>query len=1206
MGNKFKFQKLTPIDNADIEVYKEALDFIFDNEDIKNIAISGPYGAGKSSILETYKKNNDNKKFIHISLAHFENPDNEKEGELDIKESILEGKILNQLIHQIPSENIPQTNFKVKKKTNWWAPIILTIESMILVISLAYIIFFSAWSGYVETLSDSWLKLALSLTTTPYSILIVGLVGCIIFGLNLFQLIKAQINNKLFKGVKVNDYEIEIFEKSEESYFDKYLNEVLYLFENSNADAVVFEDVDRFNANRIFERLHEINTLANIQLSKENKPPLRFFYLLRDDIFISKDRTKFFDYILPAVPIVDSSNSYDQFISHFEDGNIKELFNKRFLRGLSNYIDDMRILKNIYNEFIIYYNRLNVTELNANKMLAIITYKNIFPRDFSDLQLNRGMVFNLFDNKQSFIEIEKERIREQIEFKKNEIESSTKEHLLSISELDLVFRDRTYRDNYNRLTEKSKQKYNKRKKIIENKINGNISNLEIEIVKLNNELVKIDNKSLKEIITRDNIDEIFKITYTNEIGIVTEFNEIKGSEYFPLLKYLIRNGYIDETYKDYMTYFYEYSLSRTDKIFLRSITDQKAKDYWYKLQNPELIIEQLHILDFDQVEALNFDLLEYLIKTTQHDEFTIRLFKQLKNTQNHEFTVAFFETSRKTPQYVKKLNTYWPEFFYEAIKKSSMTETQIRKYSILTLLYSNDDNMKLVNIENCLTEYISASDDYLNIEDPEIKTIINAFILLDVSFEGIDIEKSNNELFKEVYKHSLYVINYDNISLMLREFYMIDSRDDIRHRNYSLITSSSNSPLANYVNEQIEGYMEIMLANCDGQICDDVEVVIQVLNNEDISEDKKHQYISYLKTIVSSIRDITDRKLWTPLLENKLVLYSEENIVDYLGNDTSINSVLCTFINNDDSTLNFSSLQDKKGDQKYRQVFEAILTCNELSNKKYKELLRSFSLEYDKFNFTEIPNEKIDILVDLSIISMTTENLLFMRSNYIDNTLYFINKNVIKYTEIITNEIFNYDEALEVISWDVNDELKIEILGYTNEPISIIDQHYSVPVKRYILENNLEPKDPFKLFDIYEQQENEMQGAILELAINKINNIINEVEIASPLLIKDLLETVHLGNRDKFELFLASFSIWDQTEIEYFLNMFELEKFYHIFDRDRRPRFEINPDNERLLEKFKESRLIKDYTEDVKGKTYGITRYPQIKRPKKVLPDHLL
>ena len=36
------------------------------------------------------------------------------------------------------------------------------------------------------------------------------------------------------------------------------------------------------------ERLREVNTLANIQLQKEDKKVLRFFYLLRDDIFVSK------------------------------------------------------------------------------------------------------------------------------------------------------------------------------------------------------------------------------------------------------------------------------------------------------------------------------------------------------------------------------------------------------------------------------------------------------------------------------------------------------------------------------------------------------------------------------------------------------------------------------------------------------------------------------------------------------------------------------------------------------------------------------------------------------------------------------------------------------------------------------------------------------------------------------------------------------
>lgn len=70
-----------------------------------------------------------------------------------------------------------------------------------------------------------------------------------------------------------------------------------YLFDNVDADVIVFEDMDRFDANRIFERLREVNTLTNLQRKEDGKKVIRFFYLLRDDIFVSKDRTKFFDYI---------------------------------------------------------------------------------------------------------------------------------------------------------------------------------------------------------------------------------------------------------------------------------------------------------------------------------------------------------------------------------------------------------------------------------------------------------------------------------------------------------------------------------------------------------------------------------------------------------------------------------------------------------------------------------------------------------------------------------------------------------------------------------------------------------------------------------------------------------------------------------------------------------------------------------------------
>lgn len=628
---KYQFERLTPIDNMDLDVYEEAIDYVFDNSDIKNVAISGAYSAGKSSVLASYKKKHSNLHFLHISLAHFKSPD--QEDETEVKESVLEGKILNQLIHQIPSEKIPQTNFRVKKKVSAKSIMKLTIGVVLFFIVAIYFACFDIWKSYVNTLPDNWFKSILALSTHQYALMVDGLLMVALLSFLVYGLISMQKNKNVFRKLNLKGNEIEIFEESDDSYFDKYLNEVLYLFENVDADVIVFEDMDRFNANKIFERLREVNTLANIQLQKENKKVLRFFYLLRDDIFVSKDRTKFFDYIIPVVPVVDGSNSYDQFISHLKKGRIFEKFNENFLQGLSLYIDDMRLLKNIYNEFVIYYNRLNITELDCNKMLAIIAYKNLFPRDFADLQLNQGFVYTLFNKKDEFIKSEITEIKKAIAEKQNRITLSKKEHLVSMRELNAAFADKYLRDyswsrqndsdlsNFvmNYLSGNNKIEYISRKQTLEDKLNENSDELYQDVLNLEQKVIEIKNRQLHQIITRDNIDTIFSITSTNEIGKVTEFNEIKSSEYFDLLKYLIRNGYIDETYADYMTYFYENSLSRIDKTFLRSITDRKAKEYTYRLKNPKLVVSRLRLVDFDQEETLNFDLLTYLLQISRID-----------------------------------------------------------------------------------------------------------------------------------------------------------------------------------------------------------------------------------------------------------------------------------------------------------------------------------------------------------------------------------------------------------------------------------------------------------------------------------------------------------------------------------------------------------------------------------------------------------
>lgn len=103
--NKYHFERLTPTDSVDLNVYEEAINYVFDNPDVRNVAISGAYSAGKSSVLASYKKRHSDKSFLHISLAHFQSPNEkskkdvqnekdkkEKEVATEVKESVLEGK----------------------------------------------------------------------------------------------------------------------------------------------------------------------------------------------------------------------------------------------------------------------------------------------------------------------------------------------------------------------------------------------------------------------------------------------------------------------------------------------------------------------------------------------------------------------------------------------------------------------------------------------------------------------------------------------------------------------------------------------------------------------------------------------------------------------------------------------------------------------------------------------------------------------------------------------------------------------------------------------------------------------------------------------------------------------------------------------------------------------------------------------------------
>ena len=1220
-SGKYHFEKLSLTEDVDISVYKDAIDFAFANPDVKNIAISGAYGSGKSSVLASYKKKNPNKKFVHISLAHFvpeKKQNNLNTTTLDSNNTpvsktdtvALEGKILNQLIHQLDLRNIPQTNFRVKNTMSPTSIVVNSLATIMLIVCFLHLILSNTWINFVGTFEASGLRSFLEWFTTPISFLLSGLIIFITPAVYIYSAVKAQRYNAAIRKLSLQGNEIELFEENNDSFFDKYLNEVLYLFENSGIDAIVFEDMDRYEMEAIFERLREVNTLVNIRLAQKKKHAIRFVFLLRDDIFISKDRTKFFDFIIPIVPVIDSSNSYDQMIAHLERNSIRSDFSDEFLQGISLYIDDMRLLKNICNEYLIYYSRLGSIDLDSEKLLALITYKNIYPHDFGLLQNNLGYIHAVFANKPAVLksqladlENEQKRLSTLEEAASEDALKSKHEVMhayavMHLSEYTSTLRnmsDSSLDANLRRVLSGSKLKdYETRIELVSSQRQAEIRESRKEVER---KILSLKGMRLYEIIPHeDGAKVLSEITHTED-GATQKYNDVKNSQYFDLLKYLILNGYLDESYPDYMTYFYPNSLTRKDKIFLRRVLDRNGHDYTYGLDSPRLVVSKLRVSDFDYVEVLNNSLLNYLLKNDFYSEKLQHLLAQIEKQRNFHFLSQFLDVTSAREQFVQALNNQWPDFFDDIVRKGELSPQEIRQYSIDTLYYCNDDLLTRVNVGGRLVEYIANCPDYLQISDPKIEKLIDAFTLLDVRFRSLNPDVSNQALFEQVYQASLYSINMENVNLMLKKMHGVaDDDNELYNGNYSYICRFPESPLYHYIDRYIDDYMGMRLATHSGVIKDREIDAIKLLNHEHISDRFKEDYIAQLGTIISTLQVIQKQELWGLLLEKKRVLHTEENVVAYWISQKTLDSVLVDFINEFDDTIDFTVCK-RDSDTDLEKFFVGLVKCNSIQNRQYKDCVTSLGFRWGtSFNVSGLSIDKVKILAKNHILQMAPATLSFLRNNYANTVPMYIESNFDDYISLMTPQLMDQQELLMILKWDVADESKKKLIDMAPSSISIVTNEYSPAISAYILQKNPVPGDIPLLYETYDSQPDQIKDHMYTLAIRNIDSVIRGTTKTTTELKCRILNDTQTSETVKQRLLISAAKTLPQADVIRCLDAAQKHELSKIFNPRTKLRIENNSQNREILEVFKSRRWIISYTANQAGTGYVIQRSAQSKK----------
>lgn len=379
---------LSAVDSlTDISPYAGALDEALRHDDVLNVAVTGRYGAGKSSFLKTYFKE---KHPIWISLAAFI-AESRKPGELEAFERKLQYSVLQQMFYAARQSELPFSRFKRIVSVGIWR----YFGAGLFVLLVAFSVL-GAWQPDFVTVHLQ--KMGVSLERLFIASLIIGAMAIVCLTMLCYDLMRSS------KGWKVCALTVEV-EKNDPagSVFNSFLDELIYYFSQLKCPYVVFEDIDRFEDVEIFVKLRELNQLLNHsrQISLLHRP-IRFIYAVRDDTFTGTARTKFFDYILPIIPVVNASTSYYAFRKNLEPivGG-ERIFDTEFkglLKGSAPFISDMRTVYNICNEYAVY-RKMMQASMNGAHLLAVIIFKNLFPREFDAAHAKHGLLPTLFSMK---------------------------------------------------------------------------------------------------------------------------------------------------------------------------------------------------------------------------------------------------------------------------------------------------------------------------------------------------------------------------------------------------------------------------------------------------------------------------------------------------------------------------------------------------------------------------------------------------------------------------------------------------------------------------------------------------------------------------------------------------------------------------------------------------------------------------------------
>lgn len=1028
---EFGYRDLTPeSDTKNSEEYIRALHWAIKNKEVKNIALSGPYGSGKSSVIKTYLEKYPKTKYLSISLAAFSTPTKSVNGEDDktysladdwtlddVDENVIEEGILKQLFYRVDVGKIPQSRYRKIKKLSYWK----MFFSLLMLTVVASVVYFEINPNVLEDFKNTVINNGAFFHLNQWSSYAVFIVTIFVVLLLITTVLKYVMSNFRIANINLGDKASISKKEEKESIFDKSLDEIVYFFESTTYDTVFIEDLDRFNQPNIFIKLRELNTVINNYDNIKRK--VVFIYAIKDDMFKDEERTKFFDFIVPVIPYINATNSGEilRGLLKFEkgaDGVYKSKnydISDRYIWKISPFVQDMRVLTNICNEFLVYKRTLKTTKLKDEEMFSMITFKNLYPKEFAELQAERGIVKQAFQEKEKFVINEKQKLEEQIVPKREILENVHSDILFSLQEIKhaflgfLSYDNGTYYPLKNlQINNRSQYSYgeilkedfdltkfdNINQLIIGYDVSNGyyeqshtVSNVKQKMasegskyLKRMNDL-KFSEKSKKQALISEiqNLEEkIAKIDGYSLKELIDEFGEDflpEGISKYGILKFLLINGYINEGYVDYINYFHPNSITKDENDYLRSIRMRnKAKNYAFEIKNLQQVSDRIYDAEYRQTETLNYILTDFMLiqcSEKTNKKYYFDGFELDKGMEHYQFTKEYIERDQNVNEFVSELCKYYRHMWKNIAEDVSLLDET--KYKYLSLILNNATMDQIVILDevehsDCIKNFI--------VEDEKSLAYLNgvsADVLIElISRQSIIFREINNvgadaKVLNYIYQNDMYELNNSMISSVIK-FYHPNLADRIGNAHYTTILNADVNVLNNRIWNDFEDYINRFVLGIDENVSEDinaVEDIIERLANTNIElaiavlDKEKVSWDDLDECCENNVEKDKKKEIWNYLLDNRRISYTWKNFESYY-NEFGITIELSGWFNQNCGDI----VKSEKTDKINNECIKNIIINSEITVQTAEQVADNYKCDEEiEFDVSKLPEDKINLLI---------------------------------------------------------------------------------------------------------------------------------------------------------------------------------------------------------------------------------------------------